>query len=70
MGKLICWLETAWLSIRSMFNGGFPIEGHPYYETYSNDDIQVLKCMRCERYSVGYFGGSEPSPKEVFDEEI
>lgn len=62
MKRLVCWLQTLIYSVPNILRGSFPIMGHPYYETYSNDDVQILKCMRCGQYSIGYYNGGEPEP--------
>lgn len=62
MNRFICWLDTVRASLPSLLNGNYPIEGHPYYETYRNDEVQILKCQRCGHYSVGYYIGGEPEP--------
>lgn len=65
MNRIICWLEGIKASLPNQLRGSFPIEGHPYYETYQNDDVQILKCQRCGHYSIGYYNGGEPEAPEV-----
>lgn len=63
--KILCWLNTIRLSIPQILKLQPLIDGHIYYETYSNDDVQILKCMRCGKYSIGYYNGGEPEiPKK------
>lgn len=70
MGKIICWLQAIHYSIPQILKGSYPIDGHPYYETYRNDDVQILKCMRCNHYSIGYFNGGEAEPPVLNTKEI
>lgn len=66
MSRLLCWLKY-----RPNLFGIAPIEGHSYYETYQNNDVQILKCMDCGKYSIGYYNGGEPKPysEDTQDEE-
>lgn len=64
MSRFYCFLKTIWYSLPQWVKGGYPIEGHSYYETYDGKDIQILKCMDCGNYLVGYYDGGEPLPPE------
>lgn len=66
MNRMFCFLRTVWRSIPQILSFSYPIEGHAYYETYKNDDVQILKCMECGKYDVGYYDPSgEPKPPET-----
>ena len=57
-----CWIKTKWDEFVSVFLGRFPIDGCEYYETYQNKDVQILKCIRCGKYSIAYENGEPGQP--------
>lgn len=51
--QLLCLFKGILLSIINFKN----ISGHDYIKLYDNEDIQVLKCERCNNISVGFKKG-------------
>lgn len=49
---IICFLKGIYRSITNFIL----ISGHDYVEIYSNEDVQILKCERCNHISLGFKG--------------
>lgn len=48
--KIVCLLKGIFTSLIH-FN---IISGHEYQEIYNNKDVQILKCIKCNHYSIGF----------------
>lgn len=53
----VCWLRTAWATLRTFLNSGdpTPVMGHAYLEEFNGAaTVSVLKCRECGHHSIGW----------------